>query len=132
MNNTEFSNAWDGPQKRIEIKPYHKLYTLDDLEMATLNEWINGDQVEIYRDLNDEQDYAVKHLQSNGRMATARISDCVTINGVRWHLVPGKNIIPKPVYEFLMNCPEQRKLVSRTVFPNQARCIGKLEDLRNA
>ncbi|MBY0451328.1 MAG: hypothetical protein K2X01_11960 [Cyanobacteria bacterium] len=101
-----------------------KLYY--DAMMETLAEWIRGEHVEIYYDLNDALDYAV-HYQTSDKVCVARISECVTINGVRWHLQPGKNYIPKAVYEFLIQCPEQRKFVSapkpgefRNIMPGRA------------
>lgn len=103
--------AWSLPEQRIEIKPFHKLYALDADEQATLEAFLNEPQVEINYDLNDDRDYEVPFSTAEG-VKVARISDTVTINGVRWHLTPGKNFIPKSVYEFLVQCPEQCRRVS--------------------
>ncbi|MEB3286174.1 MAG: hypothetical protein VKJ04_01590 [Vampirovibrionales bacterium] len=108
---TNFTNVWDLPQCRIELKPFTKLYQLDEGEQQMLSQWLNGPQVEIHYDLNDETDYAV-HYRKGDSVMVARVSDCVTINGIRWHLQPGKNVIPKAVYEFILKCPEQRRRVS--------------------
>jgi hypothetical protein len=104
-------NLWKLPQERLDIKPFHALYRLDEDEQATLDAFLNEPQVEIYYDLNDERDYAVGFETADG-IKVARISDTVTINGVRWHLVPGKNLLPKSVYEFLKQCPEQCRRIS--------------------
>ena len=104
-------NAWSLPQSRAPIKTFSKLYELDRQELETLEQFLNGPKVEITYDLNDETDYAVPFVSKAG-VSVCRISDTVTINGVRWHLVPGKNLIPKPVYEFLMQCPEQRRRIA--------------------
>lgn len=130
VNNSDLLNAqtinpWDLPQQRTELKQYTKLYQLDNDELATLTEFLNGEQVEIYYDLNDDTDYAVQHIK-NGKLAIAKISECVTINGVRWHLQPGKNIIPRAVYEFLMQCPEQKRKLSCPV-AGKAEFYGKYE-----
>lgn len=118
-------SPWEVPQKRAELKPYTTLYTLDEFEKQTLQEFLDGPQVEIFYDLNDETDYAVSHMVGD-RLAIARISECVTINGVRWHLVPGKNVIPAPVYEFLKQCPEQRSRLSSPK-PNQFGNLGNFQ-----
>lgn len=115
-------NVWDIPQASIAIKPFVKLYQLDLEEQALLQQWLNGPQVEIHYELNDDTDYAI-HYSLNGKAMVSRVSDCVTINGVRWHLTPGKNIIPKAVYEFILQCPEQRHRISSPV-PNQANNLG--------
>lgn len=108
---SQFVDTWSLPQARLEIKPYALMYELDAREQETLASWLSGPQVDIEYDLNDDTDYAVQYLKDN-RVTVARISDCVTINGVRWHLQPGKNRIPKAVYEFLVACPSQRERVS--------------------
>jgi len=104
-------SVWELPQERVGIRPFSKLYELDAMEKETLEAFLSGPQVEIHYELNDETDYAVPFVSGNG-VAVCRLSDTVTINGVRWHLQPGKNVIPQPVYEFLLQCPEQRKRVS--------------------
>ena len=106
-------NAWDNPQKRFEVKQYHITSKLDDEEMQTLHDWLNGPMVEVYRDLNDETDYAVHYLDLDGKTCVARVSDTVNINGVQWNLVPGKNLLPVPIYEFLIQNAEQARMMSR-------------------
>jgi hypothetical protein len=121
MNESQETNPWQMPQARLEMKPYTILQQepakgseawLDWREqMNMLDEWLKGPQVEINYDLNDDTDYAVQYQTDQG-IQIARISECVQINGVRWNLQPGKNIIPQPVYEFLLQCPEQRRKMS--------------------
>ncbi len=105
-------NIWSHRQRRVEMRPYQALNALDDQDIQTMDAWMNERQVEIYYDLNDETDYAVGFIDFDGKAGVARISECVTINGIRWNLQPGKNIIPKSVYEFIMQCPEQRSKIS--------------------
>ena len=114
-------NSWDFPQEKIEIKPYVKLYQLDPDEQDTLEAFLKEPQVEIHYDINDDRDYAV-YYNTNSGVKVARVSDTVTINGVRWHLVPGKNVLPKSVYEFLVQCPEQCRRLSSPK-PGQAQNI---------
>lgn len=99
------------PQARTGMKDYSILYELDEMEKETLEAFLKAPKVDIYYDLNDQTDYAVPYMK-DGKTLVARISDTVTINGVRWHLFPGKNKIPAPVYEFLKQCPEQRRRLS--------------------
>ncbi len=116
------ANIWAYQQEKVDIAPYTKLYQLDDQEMETLNTMLSEPQVEIIYELNDETDYAAPYIDLNGVTKVARISEFVSINGVRWNLVPGRNPLPKTVYEFLMQCPEQRNRVSKTdhyVRPNE-------------
>lgn len=80
-------------------------------QMDTLDEWLKGPQVDITYQLNDDTDYAVRYETAQG-IKVARISETITINGVRWQLQPGKNTIPRAVYEFLMECPDQRNRLS--------------------
>lgn len=122
IDSNPLQNVWDLPQATITIKPFAKLYQLDAEEQALLQQWLDGPKVEIHYELNDETDYAV-HYSLNGKPMVSRVSDCVTINGVRWHLTPGKNIIPRAVYEFILQCPEQRNRVSCPV-ANQANNLG--------
>lgn len=106
------SNVWDNPQARIDMKPYSILRKLDPEEQDTLNALLKAPTIEVNYDLNDDEDYAVAFQTEKG-VKVARISGCSpTINGVRWNLVPGKNVIPLPVYEFLLTVPEQKRLLS--------------------
>lgn len=105
-------NIWSHRQRRVEMKAYQPLGKLDDQDIETMDAWMKEKQVEIFYDLNDETDYAVGFIDFDGKAGVARISDCVTINGIRWNLQPGKNLVPKSVYEFIMQCPEQRRRVS--------------------
>jgi hypothetical protein len=117
----ETKNTWDMPQARTPLKPFTVLMQepakgTDEwedwkIQMQTLDDWIKGPQVEICYDLNNDTDYAVQYQTEQG-IKVARVSECVSINGVRWHLQPGKNVIPRPVYEFLMECPDQRQRLS--------------------
>ncbi len=121
INQQQEGNPWDKPQARIELKPFTVLLpeptkgteAWQDWRdmMNELEAWLKGPMVEINYDLNDDADYAV-HYQTENGIQVARVSECVQINGIRWHLQPGKNIIPRPVYEFLMQCPEQRRKLS--------------------
>ena len=108
---SQFADTWSLPEARLELKPYALMYELDAQEKETLTSWINGPQVDIHYELNDDTDYAIQYLKNN-QLTVARVSDCVTINGVRWHLQPGRNRIPRAVYEFLISCPQQRERVS--------------------
>lgn len=116
-------NPWNSPQARMDIKPFTALIKEPDRArnpeawqdwkdmMNDLDEWLKGPQVEIFYDLNDDRDYAIQYQTAEG-VKVARVSDCIQINGIRWHLQPGKNVIPKPVYEFILQCPEQRRRLS--------------------
>lgn len=146
MTGTEEVNPWNLPQKKIEIKPWvflrkpsatsmEQIESPSDLtfktqeemdfyiqELQTLDEFINGPKVEINYDLNDETDYAILY-SINGQDHAARVADCVSINGVRWNIPPGKSLVPKVVYEYLMSIPDMRKYV-RPPKPGEFACLG--------
>lgn len=141
-------NSWEMPQKKIEIKQWvflRKPYALsmDDIEspdklvfkdkedmdgyiqeLQTLQELLDAPKVEIFFDLNDETDYAVLY-SINGKDHSARVSECVTINGVRWHLFPGKQYVPKQIYEYIMSIPDMRKNVNAPK-PGEFKCLDHL------
>lgn len=98
-------NPWSMPQKRLELPPTRKLLRGDDANMILTLEQAKADPlVEFYCEPNDEEDYAVFGLDESGKTTVTRVAKCLTINGVRWHVVPGKNQLPRTVYEFLLQC----------------------------
>lgn len=110
-------NPWDQEQKRVEVPQFKRLYGADQQDMETLKQFEQEPKVEIHMELNDETDYAV--INPDG--SVTRVAECVTINGTRWQLVPGKNIVPKSVYELLIQREQDRKRF--TPAPG-GKCIG--------
>lgn len=100
-------DVWAKPQKILEVTPFKNILPGDEQSMKTADEFLNAEQVEIYFEPNDETDYAIHN--SDG--SVTRVSHCVNINGVSWFVTPGRSKVPKPVYEFLKQCPEQRRLM---------------------
>lgn len=119
-----YDDIWGYSQKRTGMRDFVHLTEMDEQQQKMVDGWINGPKVEMFYDLNDETDYAVPYFDMDGKAQVARISECVTINGVRWHLQPGKNVVPKEIYEFLLQCPDQRRLM-RPPEPNKANHLGK-------
>ncbi|MFM7468089.1 MAG: hypothetical protein ACKO37_01115 [Vampirovibrionales bacterium] len=54
-----------------------------------------------------------------------QLCDTVTLNGIRFDLTPGENKLPRSVYEFLLQCPEQRHRVT-TPQAGSNLCIGRI------
>jgi len=121
----ETKEAWDGPEKRLEIKPFTKIRELDKEEQQALQEFLNEPTVEIYYHLNDETDYSVQWMNGS-QLCTARVSECVTINGVRWHLLPGKNLVPRSVYEFILSVEDMKNKVTGPQ-PGVSKNLGLLK-----
>ena len=97
-------NPWTMPQQRIELPSVDTL-TIGDLQtLETLDKFKNEKWYEIYFEPNDEEDYAVWSLDQSGKKVVTRVSKCVTINNTRWYILPGKNKVPKSVYELLQQC----------------------------
>lgn len=115
-------DPWKQPQKRVTLPTHKRIIPADPQDMATLDQFLNESTVEIHYEPNDETDYAVWNADGS----VTRVSECVTINGTQWWLVPGENRLPKSVYEFLMQCPEQRRRVSCPE-PNKPMHLGKFE-----
>lgn len=112
-------DPWKQPQKKIELPRYERLYKADEIDLETLNTLENEPLIELTIEPNDETDYVIHHRDGS----ITRVSDCVTINGTRWLLTPGRNQIPKSVYEFYLQCPEQRRVLpTPTTTPE---CIGQ-------
>lgn len=111
-------------EKKVDIKPYHVIRPLQPHEHETLQQFLDEPQVEIYYDLNNETDYAVQ-WQDGDKVRIARVSECVTINGVRWHLIPGKNLVPKSVYEYIQSIPDMRKHMS--IKPGSYSNLGRFK-----
>lgn len=130
MSDKAVINPWDCPQEKAEIRQWVYLSApniqnvgdLDPQAQETLREFLDAPTVEINYELNDETDYAMPYRIPGKPITVARISDFVTINGVRWFLVPGKNIIPRPVYEFLMQVEDMKKAI--TILPGQSMSLG--------
>lgn len=143
----ENTNTWDNPQQRVELREWvylgapkmneagiMALSNTDPNEMMiikqtqdTLRRMLEDPKIEMTFDLNDDTDYAAGFLGSDGRNVFTRISEVVTINGIRWHLVPGKNLVPKIVYEYLMSIPDMKKHINMAHYiePNTIKQINR-------
>ncbi len=106
-------NPWENKQVKATMEPYTKLVPLDPEQLQELNDWLKGPQVEIYRELDDGTDFIIPCRDSSGNAAITRMSDFVSINGVRWNLVPGYNTVPKPVAEFIRQMKEDKERYMR-------------------
>lgn len=101
-------NPWSKPQKRIELPRYRRLYLADEADLNMLKVFEAEAKIEVFYEPNDDTDYAIHNADGS----VTRVSECITINGTQWLIVPGKNLLPRTVYEFLLQCPEQRRRVT--------------------
>jgi len=121
-------NPWSMPQKRLELPPTKKLLRGDSEQMIMTLEQAKADPlVEFYCEPNDEEDYAVFSLDEAGKTVVTRVAKCITINGVRWHVVPGKNLLPKTVYEFILQMKDAS--MKTRVKPGSVN-LGSLDNYR--
>ena len=120
-------NPWAMPQKRIELPPTKKLVPADVQMIQTLDQAKHEREVEFYMEPNDEEDFAVFSLDETGKQVVTRVSKCITINGVRFHIVPGKNKVPEFVYEFIMQMKDAS--LKRRIQPGSIN-LGLLDNYR--
>lgn len=121
-------NPWAMPQKRIELPPTKKLLRGDSEQMIVTLEQAKADPlIDFYCEPNDEEDFAVFSLDESGKTVVTRVAKCITINGIRWHVVPGKNKLPKTVYEFLLHMNDSA--LKRRIQPGSVS-LGHLDNYR--
>jgi hypothetical protein len=114
----EMNSGTSEPQQETsvqmpEMKPYVQMLALDEEQLQTMNDWINGPQVTVNYGYDPDTGYQHKYIDGNGREAAALICGVSPIiNGVMWPIKPGRNVIPRPVYEYILSCPEQQHLFS--------------------
>ena len=113
------------PEQRGEMAPYKIIRQLDPEEQQTVQDFMNGDKVEVFCELNDEGDFKAGFINKQGRQVVARVSECITINGVMWPLQPGRNVVPRPVYEFLVQCQTAKERFAPITPKVGGICIGE-------
>jgi len=92
------ANVWALSQRRVELPPSQNILAADETMLMTLDKFQNEDMVEIYYEPNDETDYAVHNPDGS----ISRVCESPQINGVMYLLVPGKQKVPRSVYDFLL------------------------------
>jgi hypothetical protein len=135
-------NPWESAQERIGIRDWVCLsrpsaneaqvlaMTHNDPEemgiiaqmQETLRRIRDDIKIPLFFDLNDETDYSVHSIDFNGKPIVTRIAEVVTMNGIRYHLLPGMNNVPQIIYDYLMTIPDMRKHMAP--IPNVANLLG--------
>lgn len=103
-------------------RPKHQaLIPADAEQMKTLDQFQREPLVSLFLEPDPRRDMIVP--LSNGEVL--HVCESVTINGIRFDLNPGENRLPRTVYEFFMQCPDQRRRVTSPQ-ANAFQCLGKL------
>lgn len=92
------------PEARAEFDPYTILgKDIDQDAFLTIDSWNKEPWVDYFHELGND-DNRVGFIDKDGKQKVALIADISPqVNGVRWNIVPGKNKIPKSLYESMMN-----------------------------
>lgn len=93
------------PQARAQFDPYTIITKqVDDDTLMTIDAWNKETWVDYYHDMDEKPQNGVGFIDHDGKHKIALVSDLSPqVNGVRWNIVPGKNKIPKSLYESMMN-----------------------------
>ncbi len=118
------ANPWEGEVSNVDMPEFLPLVKADKEMMETLDNFKNDPKVVMHFQPNDETDYVCHRFNDKGKLEPIRVCKVVNINGVQYYIMPGRNTVPKTVYEFLMQMDSMKARVK--ILPNQARCIGEI------
>ena len=106
--------CWDHEilKKNIEVPKSVNLVKADASIIETTERFSREPLVEMFFAPNDEMDSVIWTKDEYGKDRAVRVSETVSINGVQFILYPGKNMVPKTVYEFLMTVEDMRRKIS--------------------
>ncbi|MBY0403804.1 MAG: hypothetical protein K2X66_07880 [Cyanobacteria bacterium] len=103
----------------IALPPLGKLVIADANDEKTLIALEKEKTTELWLEAHECKDFVVD--RASGFHITQ--VKCVTINGARFNLVPGKNMVPWSVFEFIQ---QSQMLAKEAVKPILSRNLGTL------
>jgi len=90
--------------RRVVVPRPPRLAIPDKSEACFVEKMSQEVHVEIYVDRRDCEDYVLN--KTTGRLEYPLKT--LTINGVSFHLKPGKNLVPQSVVDFMAQCQQDK------------------------